>query len=212
MSNERYPSDVAFSAAVKAAQDARGSRQLYAKMEQTKGWRTTVTPDLANFLAEARSVYLATASAGGQPYVQHRGGPPGFIRVLDETTLAFADFSGNRQYISLGNLSENPQAQLFIMDYTNRRRVKIWGTAHVVENDDVLMRQLTPENYRAKPERVLIFRIAAWDINCPQHVPQRFEAEDVERALAECNARIAELEDRLSRYEDPSPVDQASAP
>lgn len=212
MSNERYPSDVAFSAAVKAAQDARGSRQLYAKMEQTKGWRTTVTPDLANFLAEARSVYLATASAGGQPYVQHRGGPPGFIRVLDETTLAFADFSGNRQYISLGNLSENPQAQLFIMDYTNRRRVKIWGTAHVVEDDDVLMRQLTPENYRAKPERVLIFRIAAWDTNCPQHIPKRFEAEDVERALAECNARIAELEDRLSRYEDPSPVDQASAP
>jgi uncharacterized protein len=211
MSNERYPSDVAFSAAVKAAQDARGSRQLYAKMEQTKGWRTTVTPDLANFLAEVRSVYLATASAGGQPYVQHRGGPPGFIRVLDETTLAFADFSGNRQYISLGNLSENPQAQLFIMDYTNRRRVKIWGTAHVVEDDDVLMRQLTPENYRAKPERALIFRITAWDINCPQHIPQRFEAEDVERALAECNARIAELEDRLSRYEGPSPVDPASA-
>jgi predicted pyridoxine 5'-phosphate oxidase superfamily flavin-nucleotide-binding protein len=204
VSKIRYPSDVAFSSAVKIAQAARGSRPLYAKMEQTKGWRTTVTPDLADFLAEVRSVYLATASADGQPYVQHRGGPPGFIRVLDEARLGFADFSGNRQYISVGNLSENPHAQLFIMDYINRRRVKIWGTAHFVEDDKALLRQLTPENYRAKPERALIFRITAWDINCPQHIPKRFEAEDVERALAECAARIAELEAKLSRYEDPS--------
>jgi len=204
MSNTRYPSDVAFSSAVKAAQAARGSRQPYAKMEQTKGWKTTVTPDLAGFLAEVRSIYLATASADGQPYIQHRGGPPGFIRVLNETSFGFADFSGNRQYISVGNLSENPRAQLFIMDYTNRRRVKIWGTAHFVEDDEVLLRQLVPDNYRAKPERALIFNMIAWDMNCPQHIPKRFEAEDVERALAECAARIAELEARLSRYEDTS--------
>ena len=128
-------SDVAFTPAVKAIQAKRGSREQYAKMEARGGWRTTVTADLAQFLAEARSFYLATANAEGQPYIQHRGGPPGFLRVIDERTLGFADFKGNRQYITTGNLAENPKAYIFVMDYAHRRRVKLWGRARVVEDD-----------------------------------------------------------------------------
>ncbi|MGF1553370.1 MAG: pyridoxamine 5'-phosphate oxidase family protein [Paracoccaceae bacterium] len=198
MTEIAYPSDVAFSPAVKAAQAARGSRPMYAKMEAKRGWATSVTPELAAFLAGARSLYVATASAEGQPYIQHRGGPPGFVRVLGPGTLGFADFSGNRQYVSLGNLSENPRAQLFVMDYARRRRIKIWGTARMVEDDPALIERLTPEGYHARPERALVFDVAAWDANCPQHIPQRFEAEDVAAVLAERDARIATLEAELA--------------
>jgi predicted pyridoxine 5'-phosphate oxidase superfamily flavin-nucleotide-binding protein len=125
-------SDIAFTPAVKAEQARRGSRQGYARMEEKGGWRSAITPDLAEFIAERDSFYLATASADGQPYVQHRGGPPGFLRALDERTLGFADFRGNRQYISAGNLAENPRAFIFLMDYPNRRRIKLWGRAEVV--------------------------------------------------------------------------------
>jgi predicted pyridoxine 5'-phosphate oxidase superfamily flavin-nucleotide-binding protein len=145
-------------------------------------------------VAEQRSLFLATASAGGQPYVQHRGGPPGFLHVLDPHTLAFADFAGNRQYISLGNLSENPKVLLFLIDYAERRRVKIWGEAKVVEHDAALLARLAPAGYRARPERAIVIRVTAWDANCPQHIPQRLEAADVEAALAARDARIAELE------------------
>ncbi|CAH0214001.1 pyridoxamine 5'-phosphate oxidase family protein [Roseomonas sp. CECT 9278] len=195
------PSDVAFSPAVKAIQSARGSREGYARMERRGGWRTEVTPDLAAFLAQARSVYLATASAEGQPYIQHRGGPPGFLRVLDPETLAFADLAGNRQYITLGNLSENPRAQLFVMDYANRRRIKIWGEARVAADDPALLAMLAPAG--APAEQAILFRIIAWDANCPQHIPQRFEAEDVAAALARKDARIAELEAELERARRP---------
>lgn len=189
------PSDVAFSPAVKAIQSARGSREGYARMERRGGWQTEVTPDLAAFIARSRSVYLGTASAQGQPYIQHRGGPPGFLRVLDPETLAFADLAGNRQYITLGNLSENPRAQIFLMDYANQRRVKIWGEARVVTDDPALLAMLAPEGTPA--EQAIVFRIRAWDANCPQHIPQRFEAEDVAAALARKYARIAELEAEL---------------
>jgi predicted pyridoxine 5'-phosphate oxidase superfamily flavin-nucleotide-binding protein len=187
-------SDVAFTPAVKAIQAKRGSREHFAKMEEKGGWRTAITADLAAFLAEARSLYLATASADGQPYVQHRGGPPGFVRVLDERTLGFADFKGNRQYITTGNLGENAKAFVFVMDYVQRRRVKLWGSARVVEGDAALLARLWPEGYKARPEQVILFTVEAWDTNCPQHIPQMFPAEDVGQTIQQLQARIRELE------------------
>ena len=127
------PSDVAFTASVKAVQARKGSRQAYARMEEARPWQTTITPDLARFIAAQTSVFLATANAQGQPYIQHRGGPPGFLHVLDDKTIAFVDFIGNRQYITTGNLAENPKAHFFLIDYAQRRRIKIWGQARVVE-------------------------------------------------------------------------------
>ncbi|WP_291686434.1 pyridoxamine 5'-phosphate oxidase family protein [Bradyrhizobium sp.] len=193
-----FSSDVAFTPAVKAIQTAKGSRAAYAHVEERGGWRTEIDDNLAAFVADANSMYLATASADGQPYIQHRGGPKGFIRVLDKNTLAFADYSGNRQYITQGNLSENNKAQLFLMDYAHRRRVKIWGEARVVDDDPALLQSLMPQGYKARPEQVILFRISAWDTNCPQHIPQKFDAADVAAALAARDARIAELEAELA--------------
>ena len=191
-------SDVAFTPAVKAIQTRKGSRAAYAHVEGRGGWRAEVDDNLAAFLSEANSLYFATASADGQPYIQHRGGPKGFIKLLDKTTLAFADYSGNRQYITQGNLSENPRAYIFLMDYAHRRRVKIWGEARVVEDDPALLQSLMPQGYKARPEQVILFRISAWDTNCPQHIPQKFDAADVAAALASREARIAELEAELA--------------
>ena len=190
---QTYASDVAFSPAVKQIQTRKGSREHYRHQEQ-RGWRTEVDDNLAAFLAETSSFYLATASADGQPYIQHRGGPKGFLKVLDKHTLAFADFAGNRQYITQGNLSENPKAYIFVMDYAHRRRVKIWGEARVVEDDSALVQSMMPKGYRARGEQVVLFTISAWDTNCPQHIPQKFDAPDVAAALATRDARIAELE------------------
>jgi predicted pyridoxine 5'-phosphate oxidase superfamily flavin-nucleotide-binding protein len=188
-----YASDVAFSPAVKTIQARKGSREAYARSEQ-RGWRTEVDDNLEAFLAGANSFYFATASADGQPYIQHRGGPKGFLKVLDKQTLAFADYAGNQQFITQGNLSENPKAYIFVMDYAHRRRVKIWGEARVVEDDEALTASLMPKGYRARPEQVILFKIAAWDTNCPQHIPQKFDAGDVAAALAARDTRIAELE------------------
>ena len=193
-----FSSDVAFTPAVKAVQARKGSREVYARVEQNGGWRTEIDDDLAMFLAAQDSMYLATASADGQPYIQHRGGPKGFIRVLDKNTLAFADYGGNRQYITQGNLSENPKAHIFLMDYAHRRRVKIWGEARVVDDDPSLLQSLMPRGYRARPEQVILFKVSAWDTNCPQHIPQKFDAADVAAALASRDARIAELEAELA--------------
>jgi predicted pyridoxine 5'-phosphate oxidase superfamily flavin-nucleotide-binding protein len=193
-----YSSDVAFTPAVKEIQARKGSRDAYAHVEQRGGWRTKVDEDLAAFLAETNSLYFSTANADGQPYIQHRGGPKGFVKVLDKTTLAFADYSGNRQYITQGNLSENPKAHIFVMDYAHRRRVKIWGEARVIDDDPALMKSLMPQGYKARPEQVILFRISAWDTNCPQHIPQKFDAADVATALAARDARIAELEAELA--------------
>ena len=194
-----YTSDVAFSPAVKAWQEKMGSRPGYARMEQKGGWKDGVTPDLAAFLAERDSFYLATASAEGQPYIQHRGGLKGFLRVLDEHTLAFADFAGNRQYISAGNLSENDRAQIFLMDYANRQRIKIWGRARVVEDDPALLERLADPAYKGRPERAIVFEVAAWDVNCPQHITRRYTEAEVATALEKLTARIAELEDQVAR-------------
>jgi predicted pyridoxine 5'-phosphate oxidase superfamily flavin-nucleotide-binding protein len=197
-SRKKPSSDVAFTERVKAVQERLGSRASYARLERDGGFETAIDDALAAFVAEQRSLFLATASAAGQPYVQHRGGPPGFLHVLDPHTLAFADFAGNRQYISLGNLSENPKVLLFLIDYAERRRVKIWGEAKVVEDDPALVARLTPAGYRARPERAMVIHVTAWDANCPQHIPQRLEAADVEAALAARDARIAELEGEVA--------------
>ena len=193
-----YSSDVAFTPAVKQIQARKGSRNAYARVEENGGWRTEIDENLTAFLADANSVYFATASEDGQPYIQHRGGPKGFIKILDKNTLAFADYSGNRQYITQGNLSENPKANIFLMDYAHRRRVKIWGEARVVDDDPALLKSLMPQGYKARPEQVILFKITAWDTNCPQHIPQKFDAADVAAALAGRDARIAELEAELA--------------
>jgi predicted pyridoxine 5'-phosphate oxidase superfamily flavin-nucleotide-binding protein len=193
-----YSSDVAFTPAVKEIQTRKGSRDAYAHVEQNGGWRTEIDDNLAAFLADTNSLYFGTASADGQPYIQHRGGPKGFVKILDKNTLAFADYSGNRQYITQGNLSENLKANIFLMDYAHRRRVKIWGEARVVDDDPALLQSLMPQGYKARPEQVILFKISAWDTNCPQHIPQKFDAADVAAALASRDARIAELETELA--------------
>ncbi len=193
-------SDIAFTPAVKSIQEARGSRGAYAAREARGGaFRTVIDDDLRQRLAETYSFFLATANAEGQPYIQHRGGPPGFLQPLDDRTLGFADFAGNRQYITLGNLSENPRAHIFMMDYVNRRRVKIWGRARVVRDDPDLLARLMPQGYEARPEQAIVFDVAAWDLNCPQHIPQMFPAGAVMQATEDLRARIRELEAEVVR-------------
>ncbi|RVA13144.1 pyridoxamine 5'-phosphate oxidase [Mesorhizobium sp. M7A.F.Ca.US.002.01.1.1] len=191
--------DVAFTPTVKAIQARKGSRQSYARVEERGGWQAGITPDLAAFIEMQTSVFLSTANREGQPYVQHRGGPAGFLKVLDEHTIGFADFSGNRQFITQGNLADNPRAFLFLIDYMHRQRIKLWGTARVVENDAELMAKLMPQGYGARPEQVVLFTVSAWDANCPQHIPQRFEAAHVAAALGERDKRIERLEQEIAR-------------
>ena len=192
-------SDVAFTPAVKALQERNGSRAGYARMAEKKDWHDTVTPELAAFLAERDSFYLASASAEGRPYIQHRGGPKGFLKALDDKRLAFADFGGNRQYISAGNLSENDRASIFLMDYPNRRRIKLWGRARVVEDDPELLERLLTPGYGAKPERAIVFEVEAWDVNCTQHITPRYTEDQIAPALAKLQARIDELEAEVVR-------------
>jgi predicted pyridoxine 5'-phosphate oxidase superfamily flavin-nucleotide-binding protein len=192
-------SDVAFTPAVKALQQRRGSRHAYARLEHGRGWEAEITPELKAFIEAQTTLFMATANLEGQPYVQHRGGPAGFVHVLDPHTLAFADFTGNRQFISTGNLSDNPKAHLFLMDYAARQRVKIWGEARVVDDDPDLIASLMPAGYKARAEQAIVFTVRAWDANCPQHIPQLLEATDVARALDEKDRRIAALEAELGR-------------
>jgi len=204
-SPERVASDIAFTPSVKGIQTRKGSRAAYARMEQNGGWETSIDENLAQFIAEQTSFFMATSNAEGQPYIQHRGGPPGFLRVLDQHTLGFADFRGNRQYISQGNLLENSKLHLFLIDYAHRRRVKIWGEARVIEDDPALLGRLIPEGYDARPEQAIIIQLAAWDANCPQHIPQRFEAADVADAIAKRDQRIADLEAELEKLRQAGP-------
>src|SRR6476619_6553019 len=198
-----FSSDVAFTPAVKAIQARKGSRDAYAEVEQRGGWRTEIDENLAGFLAETNSFFLATAAADGQPYIQHRGGPKGFVKILDKNTIALADYSVNRQYITQGNLSENPKAHIFVMDYAHRRRVKIWGEARVVEDDPALLQSLMPKGYKARLEQVVVFRISAWGANCPPQMRQKFDGADVGAALVARDARIAELEAELTALKGP---------
>ena len=193
-----YTSDIAFTPTVKAIQSRKGSRHGYARMEQSGSWESAITPDLKDFIALQTSFYMATVNADGQPYIQHRGGPAGFLHVLDAHTLAFVDYTGNKQFISQGNLSENPRAHLFLMDYAHRQRINIWGEAKVVEGDKDLVAKLMPADYPAKPEQVIVFTVTAWDANCPQHIPVRFEAVKVKEALDARDQRVRELEAQLA--------------
>jgi predicted pyridoxine 5'-phosphate oxidase superfamily flavin-nucleotide-binding protein len=195
----------AFTPTVKAIQARKGSRESYQRMEE-RPWRTTVTPDLAAFIGAMTSFFMATATADGQPYIQHRGGPPGFLHVLDDKTLAFADFAGNRQYLTQGNLADNPKAYLFLIDYVNRQRIKIWGTAKVIENDPELLAKLMPQGYKARGEQVIVFTITAWDSNCNQHIPQKLDVADVVAVVAEREKRIAELEAEVARLKTALPA------
>jgi uncharacterized protein len=194
-----YTSDIAFTPSVKDVQIARGSRSIYARMESAGAWASRITPDLKAFIEAQTSVFLATANQQGQPYIQHRGGSAGFLRVIDDKTIGFADFAGNRQYITVGNLRDNPKAHLFLIDYVNRRRIKIWGEARVVEEDANLNASLKVPGYKARVERVILITVSAWDANCPQHIPQRLEAAEISTTLAGRDRRIGELEAEVAR-------------
>jgi uncharacterized protein len=192
-----YSSDIAFTPTVKSIQTRKGSRRAYASQEETGAWQTDIDDDLKGFIQAQTSIFLATANAEGQPYIQHRGGPPGFLHVIDTKTIGFVDYAGNRQYISSGNLTDNPKAYLFLIDYAHRRRIKIWGTAKVVEGDTTLTTRLMPADYKARAEQVILFTVTAWDANCPQHIPLRLEAADVAAALAAKDQQIAALKAEL---------------
>jgi predicted pyridoxine 5'-phosphate oxidase superfamily flavin-nucleotide-binding protein len=172
MSDTTFTSDVAFTPTVKLIQARKGSRAAYERMERGAGWRRAISPDLAAFVARQTSFFIATANPAGQPYIQHRGGPPGFLKVIDHRTLGFADFRGNRQFITQGNLADNPRTMLFLVDYDARQRIKIWGAARVVENDPALITRLMPADYRATAEAAILVEVAAWDANCPSHIPR----------------------------------------
>ena len=197
MTASTTPSDLVFTPSVKALQEVRGSRHAYARMEQGHGFPSAITDDVRGFIESQTTLFLATANLEGQPYVQHRGGPAGFLHVLDEHTLAFADFTGNRQYVSTGNLADNPKAQLFLMDYAQRQRVKIWGEARV-ESDPALVQRLMPAGHKARAEQAIVFTVKAWDANCPQHIPQLVPVDEVIPAIAERDRRIAELEKEVA--------------
>lgn len=194
-----FSSDVAFTPAVKRIQADKGSRSGYARMEMRGGWETKVTPELEALLAELDMFYLGTANAKGQPYIQYRGGPPGFLKAIDETTLGFADFRGNRQYITLGNLSENPKSFIFLMDYARRLRVKVWGNARVVEDHKALLDRLSDSSYPGKAERAILFEVEAWDANCSQHIHKRFSQKEVGPVIESLEGRIRSLEEQLAK-------------
>jgi len=190
----RPVSDIAFTPTVKAFQVQHGSREAYARMERERGWEQTITPELEAFIVERDALYLGTANAEGQPYIQHRGGPKGFLKVLDARTLAFADFRGNKQYITVGTLAENDKAFLFLMDYAHRRRVKVWGRARIVEDDPALLERLVEPHDKGHPERAIVFTVEAWDANCPQHITPRWTEEELAPTVQALHDRIATLE------------------
>jgi uncharacterized protein len=193
-------SSLVFTPAVQLAQAERGSAKAY-EQRSAEGFPDKVTAELAAFIAEQDTVFFGTANAAGAPYIQHRGGPKGFIKVLDEQTLGFADYRGNRQYITLANLSGNDRAFLFLLDPARRQRIKLWGRAHVVEGDSALVERLFDKGYKARPERAILFTIEAWDVNCSSHIITRFTEAEIEQALAAVQAKIAELEAENARLQ-----------
>ncbi len=196
-------SDIAFTPTVKAVQEKMGSRSGYAKMEARGGWSDVATPELAEFIAQRDSFYLGTASADGRPYIQHRGGVPGFLKIVGDRRLAFADYRGNRQYISVGNLDENDQAFIFLMDYPNRRRIKIWGRAHIIDDDKDDTFQRVANEAEVPLERVVVFDIEAWDVNCPQHITPRLSADEQAEVVRALRQRIGHLEAQVDELRAP---------
>jgi len=195
------PEDVLFSPAVKAEQTRLGSRAQFEDRE----WATEITDNLRQFLAAIDTFFLATASADGWPYVQHRGGPPGFLKPIGTHTLAFADFAGNRQYITLGHLKENDRAHIFIPHFATQQRLKLWGRARVVEGDIELMERLVDPTYKAKPQRAIVFTLEAWDVNCRQHIVARYSEAEMAPAVNKLVARIKELEEEVARLKGETP-------
>jgi hypothetical protein len=191
-------SERVFTPAARQAQAERGSAKAYER-RIAEGFPDRVTPELAAFIAEQDTVFLATATADGAPYIQHRGGPKGFIKVIDDRTLGFADYRGNRQYITLANLSENDRAYLFLLDPARRQRIKLWGRARVIENDPALVERLFDKGYKARPERAILFTIEAWDVNCSSHIVTRFTEAEVEQAFSTVQAKVAELQAENAR-------------
>ena len=189
---------IVFTPAARQAQAERGSATSYAQ-RVAEGFPDTITPELAKFIAEQDMAFLGTASGEGAPYIQHRGGPKGFIKVVDEKTLGFADYRGNRQYITLANLSENDRAYLFLLDPARRQRIKIWGRARVVEDDAALVAKLFDDGYKARPERAILFTIEAWDVNCSQHIVTRYSEAQLEEAFADVRRHVATLEAENAR-------------
>ncbi|MGE0425383.1 MAG: pyridoxamine 5'-phosphate oxidase family protein [Reyranellaceae bacterium] len=194
-----HPSDVAFTPSVKAAQARLGSRPLMARAERERPWRTVVTEELAQFLGHIDSFFLATATAEGQPYIQHRGGPPGFLKPLDEKTLGFADFGGNKQYVTVGNLAENDRAHIFLLHHATKQRVKLWGRARIVEGNEALQSLLAMPGYTARIERAILFELTAWDANCQQHIMARYSEAEIAPGIDKLVARIKELEAEVER-------------
>jgi predicted pyridoxine 5'-phosphate oxidase superfamily flavin-nucleotide-binding protein len=194
----RY-AEIAFTPTVRAVQEALGSRQAYARHDGPEERNGVLGPREAAFIAERDSFYMASVSETGWPYVQHRGGPPGFLHVVDEKTLAFADFAGNRQYISTGNFQTNPRVALFLMDYPNQARLKILGRVRAFEASAApeLAEELFPKGYRARVERAIVVEVAGFDWNCSQHITQRFTLAEVEALAAPLRKRVADLEARL---------------
>lgn len=202
---KRPASDIAFSPSVKAVQTERGSRAAYARLERTGGgFEELVTDELTAFLADIDTAFLATASADGQPYIQHRGGPRGFIRGLDERTLGFLDFTGNKHYVSTGNLRDNERVCLFLIDYARRRRIKVWGAARAVPATPELLDALALPGYRARIEQVILLAVTAWNVNCPQHIPQKLDAVEVAEVVSRLRDRISELEAENQRLRGPA--------
>lgn len=198
----KYASDIAFSETVKAIQTRKGSRMMYQRIEESGSWDTKFTPQIANYISQQRSMFFGTSNSDNQPYIQHRGGPKGFLKVLDSTTLAFADYKGNKQFISQGNLNDNDKAFIFLIDYANQTRVKLWGTAKIIEDDDELTQKLMQfeQSYRAKAEQVVVFNLHTFDINCPQHIPQKVDFSDVEKIINDQRNYIQKLEEKLKLH------------
>jgi predicted pyridoxine 5'-phosphate oxidase superfamily flavin-nucleotide-binding protein len=189
------PDDVMFSPSVKAEQTRLGSRAMF----EGRDWKTEITDDLRQFLGVIDTFFFATASADGRPYIQHRGGPPGFLKTIGTHTLAFADFAGNRQYITLGHLKENDRAHIFILHFATQQRLKLWGRARVVENDLELMERLVDPAYKAGPQRAVVFTLEAWDVNCTQHIVPRYSEAEIAPGIDKLVTRIKELEDEVAR-------------
>lgn len=187
-----------FTKAALKAQAERGSAKAYER-RVAEGFPDRITAELAKFIAEQDTAFLATATADGAPYLQHRGGPKGFIKVIDDRTLGFADYRGNRQYITLANLSENDRAFLFLLDPARRQRIKLWGRARVIEDDPAVIERLFDKGYQARPERAILFTIEAWDVNCSSHIVTRFTEAEIGDALVAVPAKIAELEAENAR-------------
>lgn len=187
--------DVLFSPAVKAEQARLGSRSAFEGRE----WQSEITGDLRQFLSAVDTFFFATASADGRPYIQHRGGPAGFLKPIGSHMLAFADFAGNRQYITLGHLKENDRAHIFVLHFASQQRLKLWGRARVIEGDVELMERLVDPAYKARPERAIVFRIEAWDINCRQHIVARYSEAEIAPAVNQLTQRIKDLEDEVAR-------------